>query len=151
MVTELQNHLSEPAGATANGGQAGRRSTLVEFDKKEMIEKLKLEIEVMERGGYQPSVREPRRELHIFRDSVTCLNFALDQKREPCEHCFLSVFVPPEHMDKEEPCHHIPLNARGDTIVSLEAKGDPDKLRAEVLAWLKATVARLQSELAASA
>jgi len=31
----------------------------VGFDKKEMIEQLKFEIAMMEKGGYDPSVREP--------------------------------------------------------------------------------------------
>ena len=44
------------------------------FDKKEMIGELKFEIEMIEKGGYYPSVREPRHAPEIFRDSVTCLN-----------------------------------------------------------------------------
>ncbi len=33
----------------------------MEFDKREMIDQLKLEIEVIQKGGYYPSVREPRK------------------------------------------------------------------------------------------
>jgi len=33
---------------------------------------------------------------------------------------------------------------------SLKEEGDPDKLQANVLAWLKNTVARLEQEVAAS-
>lgn len=123
----------------------------MKFDKKEMIDKLNLEIEVMEKGGYYPSVREPRRELRVFRDSVTCLNVGLEEKREPCESCFLIVFVPPEHMDKVEPCHYIPLNERGDTVASLQAEGNRDKLLLAVLDWLKTTVAKLEAEVSARA
>ncbi len=51
------------------------------LDKREMIEQLKLEIEVIEKGGYYPSVRESRKQLRPFRDSVTCLNLALEECR----------------------------------------------------------------------
>ena len=120
------------------------------FDKREMIEQLKLEIEVIEKGGYYPSVREPREELRPFRDSVTCLNVGLEEKQHPCASCFLSEFVPPELQDSGgDLCHKIPLNARGDTVESLEREGDRDKLQAAILAWLKNTVARLEKEVAA--
>jgi hypothetical protein len=116
------------------------------FDKREMIEKLKLEIAMVERGGYNPSVRDPRTDPRIFRDSITCLNVGLEHKKEPCSECFLIQFVPREHWDKEEPCHYIPLNSRGDTVVSLE--NDPDRLQAALLGWLYTTLARLETEVA---
>jgi hypothetical protein len=116
------------------------------FDKQELIDRLKLEIDVIEKGGYYPSVREPRRELRIFRDSVSCLNVGLEEKKEPCIHCFLMEFVPPEHRDKEDPCHYIPLNEAGETVASLSAQGDRERLQDAVLQWLKTTVARLEAE-----
>ena len=120
------------------------------FDKREMMEALKLEIQVIEKGGYYPSVREPRKELHTFRDSVTCLNLGLEEKIHPCTECFLIDFVPPElRSSNGDLCHKIPLNEQGDTVESLEREGNRDKLQAAVLAWLKATVARLEMELAA--
>ncbi len=120
------------------------------FDKREMIEQLKLEIEVIEKGGYYPSVREPRKQLRPFRDSVTCLNLGLEEKQHPCTSCFLIEFVPPKLRTGEgDLCHKIPLNDRGDTVESLEREGNRDKLQAAILAWLKNTVARLEKEVAA--
>ena len=120
------------------------------FDKREMIEQLKLEIEVIEKGGYYPSVRETRKQPRAFRDSVTCLNVGLEEKQHPCTSCFLIEFVPPELRHGEgDLCHKIPLNDRGDTVESLEREGDRDKLQAAILAWLKNTVARLEKEVAA--
>ncbi len=122
----------------------------MEFDKREMIDQLKLEIEVIQKGGYYPSVREPRQQSRAFRDSVTCLNMGLEEKQHPCTSCFLIEFVPPELRDSEgDLCHKIPLNDRGDTVESLEREGDRDKLQAAILAWLKKTVARLEKEAAA--
>ena len=67
----------------------------------------------------------------------------------PCASYYLIDFVPPEHSDKQEPCHLIPLNERGDTVASLDAQGNRERLQEEVLKWLKATVARLEKELSA--
>jgi hypothetical protein len=120
------------------------------FDKMEMIKQLKFEIEMIEKGGYHPSVREPRHDPEIFRESITCLNVGLEEKEQPCASCFLSEFAPPEvRNSKGDICHKIPLNAKGDTVESLKAEGDPNKLQANVLAWLKNTVAKLEQEVAA--
>lgn len=114
------------------------------FDTKEMIEKLMFEIEMIEKGRYFPSVREPRRNPEIFRDTITCLNVGLEQKKHPCSSCFLSEFVPAELRDSAGTiCHKIPLNEKGDTIESLEADDDPYKLQGAVLGWLKNTVRTL--------
>ena len=120
-------------------------------DKKEMIEQLKFEIEMIEKGRYYPSVREPRQNPEIFRDSITCLNIGLEEKEHPCSSCFLSEFVPTEVRNSNgDICHKIPLNEKGDTVESLKAEDDPHKLQAIVLSWLKRTVAKLEKEVAAS-
>jgi len=116
------------------------------FDKKEMIDKLKLELEILEKGGYEPSVHEPRRMPRIFRDSVSCPNVGLEVKIEPCSHCFLMEFVPLEHRDKEDACHYISLNARGDTVRSLDGEGKVDELQAALRSWLQKTIFRLAEE-----
>jgi hypothetical protein len=113
------------------------------FDKNEIIDKLKLELEVLEKGGYAPSVREPHREMRIFRDSVSCLNLGLEVKAEPCSDCYLMYFVPSEHRDKETPCHYIPLNKRGDTPASLGGTGDNEGLKDALRSWLQKTIFRM--------
>jgi hypothetical protein len=121
----------------------------VAFDKKEMIEQLKFEIQMIEKGRYYPSVREPRQDPEIFRDSITCLNVGLEEKEHPCSSCFLSEFAPPELRNSEgDICHKIPLNEKGDTVESLKSEDDPYKLQATVLGWLKKTVAKLEKEVA---
>jgi len=118
------------------------------FNRKEVIDWLKLEIDVIERGGYNPSVREPRKQPRIFRDSVSCLNMGLEEKLEPCVHCFLMDFVPPERQNEQEPCQHIPLNEKGDTVASLEAEGRHQEALDALLGWLKSTVAKLEGQTA---
>jgi hypothetical protein len=125
------------------------RSTEMGFDKKEMIEQLKFEIEMIEKGGYYPSVREPRQNPEIFRDSITCLNVGLEEKEHPCSSCILSEFAPPEVRNStDDICHKIPLNEKGDTVESLKAEDDPKKLQTTVLGWLKRTVTKLEEEVA---
>lgn len=117
------------------------------FDAKEMIEKLKFEIEMIEKGRYFPTVREPRRTPEIFRDTITCLNVGLEERKYPCSSCFLSEFVPPEFRDSAGIiCHKIPLNDKGDTIESLKAHDDPYQLQDAVLAWLRNTVMTLEGK-----
>ena len=119
------------------------------FDKKEMLEQLKFEILMIEKGGYEPSVRDAHHAPEIFRDSISCLNVGLEEKEHPCSSCFLSEFAPPEvRTSNDDICHKIPLNEKGDTIESLEAEDDPPKLKATLLSWLKKTVARLEEEVA---
>jgi hypothetical protein len=120
------------------------------FDKNEMIEQLKFEIEMIEKGGYYPSVREPRQNPEIFRDTITCLNVGLKEKEHACTSCFLSEFAPPDQRNSNDDiCHKILLNEKGDTVESLKAENDPYKLQATVLSWLKRTVAKLEEEVAA--
>jgi len=122
------------------------------FDKNEMIEQLKFEIQMIEKGGYYPSVRDPRHNPEIFRDTITCLNVGLEEKEHACSTCFLSEFAPPSlRNSNEDLCHQIPLNDKGDTIKSLKAEDDPYKVQATVLSWLKKTVAKLEQEIAATA
>jgi hypothetical protein len=115
------------------------------FDKSEMIEQLKFEIEMIEKGGYNPSVREPRHEPEIFRESIICLNVGFEEKEHPCSSCFLSEFAPVEVRNSGgDICHKIPLNEKGDTIESLKAEDDRYKCQTIVLSWLRKTVARLE-------
>ena len=119
----------------------------MEYEPKEIIEQLKLEIQILERGGYEPSVRAPRDELRIFRDSASCPNLALEQKALPCVHCWLAQFIPAKHMNTQEPCHYIPLNEKGDTVASLSDAGRREDAMKELLGWLRRTVARMALRL----
>lgn len=123
----------------------------MEYEPKEILEQLKLEIQILERGGYEPSVHAPREELRIFRDSASCPNLALEQKALPCVHCWLGQFIPAQHMDAQEPCHYIPLNEKGETVASLSQEGRREEAMQALLGWLRQTVARLEKEISAPA
>lgn len=116
------------------------------FDKKKMLEQLKLELDILDKGGYEPSPYKPYRMPRVFRDSVSCPNVGLDIKIEPCAHCFLMEFVPLEHRDEENACHYIPLNEQGDTVASLDRPGNEHELQTVLRAWLQKTIAELAGE-----
>ena len=116
--------------------------------KQHMLEQLKLEREFVGRGGYHASVRDPRREPTHLRDSVTCLNVNKSEDLEPCDRCFWYDLVPEERRDREMPCRHIPLDAQGNTVESLDARGRREEAEEKLLAWLDQTIARLEKELA---
>jgi hypothetical protein len=114
------------------------------YERRALIEKLKLELEVLEKGGYAPSVREPHREQRVFRDSVSCPNLGTEVKIDPCSSCYLMEFVPREHQEKADACHFIPLNTRGDTTISLLKEHGEEALHAALESWLRETIAQLE-------
>src|SRR5262245_44468952 len=44
-------------------------------EKRELLTKLKFELDFIEDGGYGRSVRTPHKPTSVFQDSLTCLNF----------------------------------------------------------------------------
>jgi hypothetical protein len=116
------------------------------YERRELIEQLKLELEVLEKGGYAPPVREPHRTQRVFRDSVSCPNLGSEVKVVPCSSCYLMEFVPREHRDNPDACHYIPLNERGDTTITLLQEGGEEALHAALHSWLRGTIAQLELE-----
>jgi hypothetical protein len=57
--------------------------------------------------------------------------------------CVLMSFVPNEHRHDTLPCHHIPLNEKGETIASLAT--DRDKVEPVLRGWLVKTIEKLQA------
>jgi len=117
-----------------------------------MIRLLETELALIESGGYGRSVREPWKPKSMFQYSVACINHWLVPEHVPdkCEGCLLLDFVPNEHKNEEAACHFIPLNEAGETVQSLEQKGDQDRLEKVVSEWLRATIKRLKEEQAQS-
>src|SRR5579859_5510670 len=108
--------------------------------QQEVLDALKFELTFLERGGYERSVREPRKALSIFQDSPSCLNYAAKKKTHACAECFLIDFVPPEKRGEVVPCHHIPLNDRGDTVHSIAGSGDNFEIQRAMRRWLGKTI-----------
>lgn len=54
-----------------------------------------------------------------------------------CEECGLLEFIPREQQTTMFPCHHIPLNTRGDTIASLQNKNHSHWIEVSLCDWLR--------------
>jgi len=122
----------------------------VDKDNRDILNLLQDELDFIEKGGYGRSVRTPWKPTSTFQDSLTCLNFADPSRQHPCNECRLIDFVAPELRTANVPCHQIPLNEAGDTIEDLEATDSQSKTEAEVKAWLRAQIERIEAEHANS-
>jgi hypothetical protein len=145
---------------------------MTQNQQQKLLDALQLELEFCERGGYSPlrgrfppraSENEPVavlrlgeskrvmcKEPSVFRDSPSCLNYGLRVSEHPCSECWLIDFVPPDKRGEAVPCHHIPLNERGDTVATLGGPGDVLNLQDALLGWLRGTIQRVERALAQS-
>ncbi len=117
-------------------------------DDRDILELLKFELNFLEQGGYGRSVRTPWKPTSAFLDSITCINFGDPERTRPCDECLLMDFVPGEAQAAEVPCHHIPLNAKGETVDSVERYDNQQEVEDKLKQWLRATIARLEGERA---
>lgn len=113
--------------------------------RADILELLEFELLFVERGGYGRSVRTPWKPTSRFRDSLTCLNYALPAKSHSCSECYLIDFVPDSRRSELLPCHYIPLNEEGDTVLSLEIEGDQNKLEQVLKGWLSAKIKEIET------
>jgi hypothetical protein len=112
----------------------------------DLIRLLETELDFLEAGGYASPAGQPRKEPPMFLHSVVCINhwFVPGHKPECHDDCVLLQAVPDEHRAAGLPCHFIQLNDAGDTVASLEAQGDRERLETEVKNWLRRTIERLK-------
>jgi len=115
-------------------------------DERDILEVLKFELAFLEQGGYGRSVRTPWKPTSIFQDSITCLNFGEPQRVHPCSECLLIDFVPPQEREAEVPCHHILLNAQGETVDAVNRYDNQQELEEKVKGWLRATIQRIETQ-----
>jgi hypothetical protein len=115
-------------------------------DQRDVLEVLKFELNFLEQGGYGRSVHAPQTPTSIFQDSITCLNFGENNRPHPCSECMLIDFVPDAYRNENVPCHHIPLTPAGETVAAMESRDNQAKLEAAAIAWLRALIARIESE-----
>lgn len=113
-------------------------------DERDLLELLKSELDFIEKGGYGRSVKTPWKEKSPFRDSLTCVNYALPEKAHPCSECHLIDFVPREKQDEEMPCHFIPLNEGGETVETFE--GNQSRLEETLKEWMRRKIDELEAQ-----
>lgn len=114
-------------------------------DERDLLELLKMELDFIEKGGYGRSVRTPWKETSPFRDSLTCVNYALPEKAHPCDECHLIDFVPAEKRGEAMPCHFIPLTESGDTVEDLELAGNQTKMEEVLKHWMRRKIEEIEA------
>ncbi len=117
-------------------------------NKRDVLEKLKTELGSLEYGRNRRSVHMPWESVSFFQDSVTCLNYGLEGRPHPCGQCMLMPYVPEQAKAEVNPCHHIPLDEKGNTIESLDRGYNRSSVEESVASWLRAKIAELERELA---
>lgn len=115
-------------------------------DERDLLELLRTELDFIEKGGYGRSVRTPWKETSPFRDSLTCVNYALPEKAHPCSECHLIDYVPSDKQEELVPCHFIPLTESGETVEDLEKEGNQSKMEEALKAWMRRKIAELEAE-----
>lgn len=112
-------------------------------DERDMLDLLKTELDFIEKGGYGRDVRTPWRERSVFRDSLSCVNYALPQQAHPCDECHLIDFVPDDKRNELVPCHSIPLTETGDTLEMLD--GNQSVMEEALKHWLRKKIAEIET------
>lgn len=115
-------------------------------DERDLLEVLKAELDFLEKGGYRPSPRDPRKFNFIFEDSPSCMNYDSKDNPDPCNECVLMPLVPPESRTQTVPCRHIPLNPEGETLESLYRYSDQRDLEDVYGKWLRSAIANLEEQ-----
>ena len=115
-------------------------------DERDLLEVLKFELDFVQKGGYNPSPRDPRKMNFIFEDSPTCMNYDSKDNPGPCNECVLMGLVPPDQRGQTIPCRHIPLDASGQTLESLYRQSGPREIGEVYEKWLRATIAKLTAD-----
>ena len=120
----------------------------IDKEKELILESLRFELQLLNSGIYNPSVKTPQTHPVPFIDSVTCINYQDPTKSIPCkEGCVLMHFVPEDKQRLDTPCHHIPLNERGDTVAKLVQTNDPEAAIEIIKTWLESIIMKLEQEL----
>jgi len=115
-------------------------------DERDLLDVLKFELEFVEKGGYNPSPRDPRKTSLFFEDSPTCMNYDSKDSPGPCNDCVLMGLVPPEQRNQTIPCRHIPLDAAGHTLDSLYRQAEVGEISEIYENWLRGAIQKLTED-----
>jgi hypothetical protein len=109
-------------------------------DRDALLQGLKAELAFFEAGGYGKQFRSAWRPTLLLRDSPVCLNFNATGRQASCDQCVFFRLAPAADPDAILPCHHIPLDARGNTISGIYRKGTQQELDERYHEWLTALI-----------
>jgi hypothetical protein len=108
--------------------------------RKPLRQALKTELAFFDKGGYGKPFRSGWRPTLLLRDSPVCLNFNTTGRQASCDQCPFFSLVPAADRDALLPCHHIPLDAKGNTIAGMYRKMTQQELDERYHNWLTALI-----------
>jgi hypothetical protein len=113
-------------------------------DNRNAIEVLKAELDFVNQGGYEKTMRDPWSVKLALEDSATCMNCDHKKNPEPCSECLLMQFVPANRRNEKIPCRHIPLTPEGDTLLQLYRGSTEEEIDKALSSWLEKTISQLE-------
>lgn len=113
-------------------------------DTRDILEVLRYELKFLENGGYRAQ-KNPLVPVSHFQDSLSCINYGLPRRPNPCNKCVLWDFVPQQYKQEDIPCHFIPLTPTGLTI---ETRQTEEELESNLKRWLRDTIAKMEQQRA---
>jgi len=120
-------------------------------DNRDILDVLRFELSFLEDGGYGRSPHAPWRAPAVFEDSPICPNFCDPTRPHPCETCLLEQFVPKGRRSESVPCRFIQLTEEGQSVEDFYRTGSQAELEAALARWLRAQIAKIESERAVTA
>jgi hypothetical protein len=106
-------------------------------EDQRLLQVLQNEAEFFDAGGYGRTFRSGWRPTLLLRDSPTCINYRDTGRQNSCSQCPLFPLVAADQRERLVPCHHIPLNQRGETVADLYALGSQELLDQRYRNWLQ--------------
>ena len=110
-----------------------------------LLQALKTELDFFDAGGYGLPFRSEWRPTLLLRDSPACVNYKPREWQPSCRQCPFFSLVPRAQRNAVVPCHHIPLDARGNTVAKLYRTGTQKELDERYRAWLSALTREIET------
>jgi len=110
-----------------------------------LLQALKTELNFFEAGGYGQTFRSDWRPTLLLRDSPACINYNSTGQQTSCRQCPFFTLVPQAQRNAIVPCHHIPLDARGNTVAKIYRTGTQKELDERYRDWLSALIREIET------
>jgi CheY-like chemotaxis protein len=117
----------------------------------DILEALKLELDFIDTAeGLGLGPAGLLQQGSLFRNSPVCADLRNSNPIDPCSRCPLLGFVPAHRRFESVPCHHIPLNAAGETIAMIDFLNQQYRLYRVVKRWLQSAIGWLEQDRASN-
>jgi hypothetical protein len=106
--------------------------------REPLLQALRTELAFFDAGGYGRPFRSEWRSTLLLRDSPVCIDYHSAGRQTSCRQCPFFSLVPAAKQNTAVPCHHIPLDGRGNTVASIYRAGTQKELDERYRDWLSA-------------